>query len=205
MRPNPFEEIRQRVSAPEASRFYGLAVTRSGTALCPWHSDRHPSLKLYEGDRGCWCFACQHGGDVVELVSGILGVSRVQAAQQINKDFALGLTFGQDRETPEERRNREARRAELERYKFFLRWLDEAQIMLCAVHRLGWEARSIPPEDLTEAEALAVRELPRVAWWLDALSSGKMKNINPIYEEREEVVALCSRVLKISTPQYKTA
>lgn len=205
MRPDPFTEIRQRVSALEAARFYGLAVSRSGTALCPWHSDRHPSLKLYEGDRGCWCFACQHGGDVVELVSGILGASRVQAAQQINKDFALGLSFGRDRETPEDRRNREARRAELERYKSFLRWLEEAQIMLCAVHRLGWEARSTPPEELTEAEALAVRELPRVAWWLEALSSGKMKNINPIYEEREEVVALCSRVLKISTPQYKTA
>ena len=202
---DPFQEIRERISAPEAARFYGLAITRSGTALCPWHSDRHPSLKLYEGDRGCWCFACQHGGDVVELVSGILGVSRVQAAQQINKDFALGLTFGQDRETPEERRNREARRAELERYKSFLRWLDEALIMLCAVHRLGWEARSIPPEDLTEAEALAVRELPRVAWWLDALGSGNMMEIRPIFEQREEVEALCNQALKISEPQSKTA
>ena len=145
---DPFNEIRQRVSALEAGRFYGLAVTRSGTALCPWHSDRRPSLKLYDGDRGCWCFSCQHGGDVVELVSGVLGVSRVQAAEQINRDFGLGLIFGRDRETPEERRNREARRAEMERYKKFLRWLDEMQIMLCAVHRMGWLSRSIPPEEI---------------------------------------------------------
>lgn len=202
---DPFQEIRERISAPEAARFYGLAITRSGTALCPWHSDRHPSLKLYEGDRGCWCFACQHGGDVVELVSGILGVSRVQAAQQINKDFALGLSFGRDRETPEDRRNREARRAELERYKSFLRWLEEAQIMLGAVHCFGWLARSFPPEELTEAEALAVRELPRVAWWLEALDSGNMQEISPIYEEREKVKELWNRVLKFSTPQHKTA
>lgn len=189
MRPDPFEEIRQRVSAPEAARFYGLAVSRSGTALCPWHSDRHPSLKLYEGDRGCWCFACQYGGDVVELVSGLLNISRVQAAQQINKDFALGLAFGRDKETPQERREREERRAELERYKAFLRWLDEAQIKLCAVHRLGWEYRSIPPEDLPEDVAVAVRALPVVEYYLDVLAAGNMRNIKKI---RGGVEGLCS-------------
>lgn len=190
---DPFREIRERISAPEAARFYGLAVTRSGTALCPWHSDRHPSLKLYDGDRGCWCFACQHGGDVVELVSGILGVSRVQAAQQIDKDFALGLSFGRDRETQEERRNREARRAELERYKAFLRWLDEAQTMLCAVHRLGWLARSTPPEDLPEDVAVAVRDLPVVEYYLDVLAAGNTGDIQQIRKGVEELCGLRSK------------
>lgn len=199
---DPFQEIRERISAPEAARFYGLAVSRSGTALCPWHSDRHPSLKIYEGDRGCWCFACQHGGDVVELVAGILGVSRVQAAQQINRDFALGLTFGRDRETPQQRREREARRAELERYKEFLRWLEYTQITLCAVHRLGWLSRSTPPEDLTEEEALAVRVLPQVEYFLDVLAAGDMKGIHQIKKGAEE---LCNLHSKTSEPQSKTA
>lgn len=202
MYPDPFTVIRLQVSALDAAQRYGLEVSRSGTALCPWHSDRHPSLKLYDGDRGCWCFACQHGGDVVELVSGILGVSRVQAAQQINRDFALGLSFGRDRETPEARREREERRAELERYKAFLRWLDEAQIMLCAVHRLGWLARSTPPEDLTEAEAVAVRDLPVLEYYLDVLAAGNMKDIQKIRGGAEK---LCNRVLKIGKPHRKTA
>lgn len=199
---DPFQEIRERVSTPEAARFYGLAVSRAGTALCPWHSDRHPSLKLYDGDRGCWCFACQHGGDVVELVSGILGVSRVQAAQQINRDFALGLSFGRDRETPEERRDREERREELERYKAFLRWLDEAQTMLCAVHRLGWLARSTPPEDLPEDVAVAVRDLPVVEYYLDVLAAG---NTGDIQQIRKGVEELCSLRTKTGIEQSRRA
>ena len=199
---DPFDVIRSSVSALEAGRFYGLAVSRSGTALCPWHSDRHPSLKLYDGDRGCWCFACQRGGDVVELVSGLLGVSRIQAAEQINRDFALGLSFGKVRETPQQRRDREARRAELERYKAFLLWLDEAQVKLCAVHRLGWLSRSIPPENLPEDVAVAVRELPAVEYYLDVLASGQMADIKQI---REGVGKLCNLLLRTSREQSRRA
>ena len=179
-----------------------MAVSRSGTALCPWHSDRHPSLKLYEGDRGCWCFACQRGGDVVELVAGILGVSRVQAAQQISRDFGLRLAFGRDKETPEGRRERAERRAELERYKAFLRWLDEAQTMLCAVHRLGWLARSTPPEDLPEDVAVAVRDLPVVEYYLDVLAAG---NTGDIQQIRKGVEELCSLRSKTGIEQNRRA
>jgi hypothetical protein len=139
---------------------------------------------------------------VVELVSGILGASRVQAAQQINRDFALGLSFGRDRETPEARREREKRRAERERYKAFLLWLEEAQLDLCLVHRVGWMARTIPPEGLTDEEAEAVRALPTVAYYLDVLAAGDVKDIQQV---REGVVALCSRVLTNSDLRNRIA
>ena len=200
-----FEEIRQRVSCLDAARHYGLTVNRSGFALCPWHSDKHPSLKLYDGDRGCWCFSCQHGGDVVELVSGLLGVSRTDAAKHLNRDFRLGLAFGRDRETEAQRRERERRAAALKRYKDFLRWLEDVQIKLCLVHRLGWLARSTPPEEMTEAEACAVRELPRVAWLLDSLASGEMPKILAVYNDRKRVEELCSLALSSSETQRKTA
>ena len=191
MRVNPFDEIRNRVSCLDAGRYYGLTVSRSGTALCPWHGDRHPSLKLYEGIRGCYCFSCGHGGDVIELVSGILNISRAEAAKQINRDYGLGLTFaGGDNETVAQRAEREARLKQMERYRAFLLWLDEAQDTLCQVHRMGWEARAKLPEDMSEEEAAALRALPRVGYLLDVLGSGEIREILDV---REGVKRLCDR------------
>ena len=43
---NLFEIVKASVSVPEAARAYGLDVTRHNMARCPFHDDRHPSLKL---------------------------------------------------------------------------------------------------------------------------------------------------------------
>lgn len=112
---NPYDEIRRRVSCVEAARWYGFAPNRGGFICCPFHHERTPSLKVYDGERGFFCFGCHKGGDVIELVSELLGVSRTEAAQDINRSFSLGLTFGRDRETPEQRREREERKRTRER------------------------------------------------------------------------------------------
>ena len=41
-----FELIKQVVRVPEAAAYYGLQVNRNGMARCPFHDDRHPSMKL---------------------------------------------------------------------------------------------------------------------------------------------------------------
>ena len=43
-----FEVVKQSVTAREAAELYGIAVGRGGMACCPFHDDRHPSLKLNE-------------------------------------------------------------------------------------------------------------------------------------------------------------
>ena len=43
-----FELIKQVVRVPEAAAYYGLHVSRNGMACCPFHDDRHPSMKLNE-------------------------------------------------------------------------------------------------------------------------------------------------------------
>ena len=40
----PFSNIKYSVSCREAAERYGVEVNRCGTALCPFHNDRHPSL-----------------------------------------------------------------------------------------------------------------------------------------------------------------
>ena len=43
-----FEVVKQSVTVREAAELYGIAVGRSGMACCPFHDDRHPSLKVDE-------------------------------------------------------------------------------------------------------------------------------------------------------------
>ena len=33
----------------DVMRFYGLEVNRAGFAVCPFHTDNDPSLKVYKG------------------------------------------------------------------------------------------------------------------------------------------------------------
>ncbi len=40
--------IKAAISVKQAAEHYGLKVSRNGMACCPFHNDRHPSLKLNE-------------------------------------------------------------------------------------------------------------------------------------------------------------
>ena len=43
-----YETIKAAISIKQAAEHYGLNVNRNGMACCPFHNDRHPSLKLNE-------------------------------------------------------------------------------------------------------------------------------------------------------------
>ncbi len=53
---NIFELVRANISPKTAAVFYGLNVDRSNRACCPFHPDRHPSMKL--NDDYFYCFTC---------------------------------------------------------------------------------------------------------------------------------------------------
>lgn len=41
-----YETIKVAISVKQAAEHYGLKVNRNGMACCPFHNDRHPSMKL---------------------------------------------------------------------------------------------------------------------------------------------------------------
>ena len=43
---NVFEVVKQSISTREAAEMYGIAVKRGGMACCPFHDDKHPSMKV---------------------------------------------------------------------------------------------------------------------------------------------------------------
>lgn len=84
------QAIRENVTAKRAGEVYGLQFDRRGyKALCPWHKDTNPSLS-FKGAK-CHCFACNNGGDAVDLVAQLLNLPLVDAAKRIQSDFGLGV------------------------------------------------------------------------------------------------------------------
>lgn len=72
-----FETVKQSVTTRQAAERYGLNVNRNGMAVCPFHRDRHPSMKV---DRRYYCFGCGATGDVIDFVSRLHGISAKEAA-----------------------------------------------------------------------------------------------------------------------------
>ena len=81
-----FETIKTAVSAKEAAERYGLDVNVHGMALCPFHEDHQPSLKL---DERFYCFGCHASGDVIDFTARLFGISPRDAAEKLAEDFGI--------------------------------------------------------------------------------------------------------------------
>jgi DNA primase len=43
---NVFEAVKQTVTTRQAAEIYGVPVNRRGMAVCPFHNDKNPSMKV---------------------------------------------------------------------------------------------------------------------------------------------------------------
>ena len=84
-----FEVVKQSVTAREAAELYGIAVGRGGMACCPFHDDRHPSMKV---DTRFHCFGCGADGDVIDFTARLYDMPPREAAEKLALDF--GLAYG---------------------------------------------------------------------------------------------------------------
>ena len=88
-----YETIKAAISVKQAAEHYGLKASRNGMACCPFHHDRHPSLKLNEDYY--FCFGCGAKGDVIDLVARLFDLSGYEAAQRLVADFDISTEPGQ--------------------------------------------------------------------------------------------------------------
>ncbi len=81
---------------------------------CPFHNDRHPSMKV---DERFHCFACGADGDVIDFVSRYHGIRPLEAAYSLAADFGVPLP---EKKTvsvlPKERRPKPVTKDETTRY-----------------------------------------------------------------------------------------
>ena len=83
---NVFEAVKQTVTTRQAAELYGIRVNRHGMAVCPFHNDRNPSMKI---DKRFHCFACQADGDAIDFVSRLFGLPSKEAAMKLADDFGI--------------------------------------------------------------------------------------------------------------------
>ena len=98
-----YEEVKRNLSMRQVAEFYGYYVQKNGTCLCPFHQDRHPSMKIYPDDKGFYCWVCQKGGDVIKFVAEVFGTGNEEACKRLIEDFSLpisltGLSYQEKRE-----------------------------------------------------------------------------------------------------------
>ena len=93
-----YETIKAAVPVRQAAEHYGLRVNRNGMACCPFHNDRHPSLKLNEDY--FFCFGCGAKGDVIDFVARLFELSNYEAAQRLAEDFGISIEPGQAAAAP---------------------------------------------------------------------------------------------------------
>lgn len=85
---NIFKAVKDAISTREVASFYGIRVNRNGMCCCPFHNDKHPSMKI---DNRYHCFGCGEDGDVINFVGKLYGLSSYDAAVKIITDFNLGI------------------------------------------------------------------------------------------------------------------
>lgn len=176
---NVFETVKGAVTTREAAEMYGIEVKRNGMAVCPFHDDRNPSMKV---DKRFHCFGCGADGDVIDFTAKLYNLSPKEAAEKLAQDF--GLTY--DSHAPVK--------------KQYVRQKTDAQIFkekeqrcfraLADYHHQlqRWKteyAPSIEDETWNELFVEAVQKADYVAYLLDMLLSGSMEEKKALIADHE--------------------
>ena len=192
---NVFEVVKQTVTTRQAAEMYGIRVSRNGMAVCPFHNDRNPSMKV---DNRFHCFACQADGDAVDFVSRLFGLPSKEAAIKLADDFGVPYDSRQKpsvrthiREpTPEQKYQQE----EIRCYK----------VLTDYFHLLReWKQQYAPKQPEDEWHPLFVEALQResyIEYLLDVLLYGTPEEKKALVaEQRKEVMKLEQRIAESRT------
>ena len=95
------DDIKNRINMIDICKTYGFNIQRGNFICCPFHNEKTPSLKLYDGNRGFYCFGCGEHGSVIDFVMRYFNLDFMKAISKLNDDFRLGLPIGKkiDRRT----------------------------------------------------------------------------------------------------------
>lgn len=89
MRVDAVQTIKDRLTMREVLERYGYTANRKGFICCMFHTEKTPSMRIYEKDYHC--FGCQAHGDVITFVQKLFGLSFQDALRKIDADFGLNI------------------------------------------------------------------------------------------------------------------
>ena len=187
---NLFETVRTNVKAIDVVLMAGFQPNRSKMICCPFHNDKHPSMKV---DRRYFCFGCGAKGDAVGFVANYYGLSLKEAAKKVVSDF--GLTYDNTGYSEGVRKPIAAKRSE---YQI---WAEKKQELFAHLSRLHEQLREMKmryaPKDREDSEwsplfVMAAKELTYVEYLYDycmfeATEDELKQKIEEITKELEKI------------------
>lgn len=192
---NIFSKVKDVVSTKDAASFYGIKINKHNMCLCPFHGDKHPSMKI---DKYYYCFACGEKGDVINFVSKLHGLSPLDATKQLIRDFNLNISTSPETSyrlkplTSAEQKSKQ----EKEQLRAFQLYLRDA---LFSLHRyfdlLHCAKRDLAPKTPEEFENChplfeeAVMHLEKIDWLIEALETGTLQEQMNLLNTYKEVLA----------------
>ena len=193
---NMFEEIKDAVSTREAASFYCLNVGRGGMVCCPFHNDRHPSMKV---DSRFHCFGCGADGDVINFVQQMFSLDAKQAAFKLIDDFHLNIDTKR-KESRHEKNQRIRMQKEKERERniriAYAEELRKFRMKMGDIYRTlhDWELEFTPTREewevgiFDERYLVAMNNKDPVDYILEILDFGEDDEIYEQYKHREETI-----------------
>lgn len=197
-----FSEVKEYLTARQAAEYYGLKVRKNGTACCPFHNDKHPSMKI---DKNYYCFACGVGGDVVDYVSRMYGLSQYDAALKLIEDFALPIDVnGNAGVSVQEKERIRREKAERERIiriqERFEKWCSQTvDILKNCISEIDSVSRFLigkPPDIIfSEDYVQMLHAEPLINYWLDILCMGDIPERQELFlKDRKKVEEIAGKV-----------
>lgn len=199
-----FKEIKEYLTARQVAERYGLKVGRNGMACCPFHNDKHPSMKV---DNGYYCFGCGAHGDAIGYVAQLYGLSQYEAACRIIEDFSLSIEIHPADDREQEKARMKWRKEQEERNRIisikdrFRKWcyaeIDVLHEACDGIRRIKDSFWNATPDEVFSSEefATAVDAEPLINYWLDILCLGtEDERIELFTKGRREVDRYVERV-----------
>lgn len=193
-----FEQVKACVTARQAAEHYGIKVKNNGMACCPFHNDRHPSMKI---DKNYHCFACGVGGDAIDFTARLFGLTQYEAAKKLIEDFGLDIKFRNKNESL--LRNRTPLKPKKEKVVLIRekveQWLQYATDVL--IRYLKWIQfwkeyyKPEPKEEWHELFEEALANERKINDYLDVLMFGTGEEIIEFFKrKRKEVERIAERI-----------
>lgn len=199
---NLFLEIKEYLTARKVAERYGLQVRRNGLACCPFHDDKHPSMKI---DKNYHCFACGVSGDAVDYVSHMFGLSQYQAALKLIEDFCLPIKVKEKSKLSQVEKNR-IREARAEQNRIFhikerfKKWcnqtIDILKSCLSEIEQVNFFLKDKSFDCIfSEDYAQLLHAEPVIQYWLDILCLGSIEEKQELFiKGRKEVERIAGGV-----------
>ncbi len=219
------DEVKQRTDIVEVVGEYA-SLTKAGRtfrALCPFHSEKHPSFFVYPEQQSWHCFgACNTGGDVFSFVMKKQGIDFGEALRFLAQRAGVTIPsrFEQDTKKDEKERLCQVNEAAAQYFHNLLLNSPAGETARSYVASRGFSPKTItdfqPGFSLNSWEALKQYLLERSYTESELLAAGliveteigkthdRFRNrlMFPINDARGRVIGFGARVLDDSLPKY---